>query len=71
VSKARKTATFFYPDSSMSTDMKIVPGIFDVARDSMSVTISPKQAIRVALGIFGQVIRHPRTFVTFEAWSDR
>lgn len=69
MSRARETVAFFYPDSSMDTDVKM--RVTENSGRDMSVTISPMQAVRVALGILGQVIRHPRTNVTFEAWSDR
>jgi len=39
-------------------------------RTHMTVSVGSKQALKTALWMLGQVIRHPRSSVTVEMWSE-
>lgn len=52
------------PDDGVSKTWTYTP------QDSMTITVGPKQALQAALHIIGQLIRHPRTPVTWEMWSE-
>jgi len=65
----RALESFFYSTSVTGDRPGVKTWTYD-PRTSMSVTVGPKAALKTALYILGQLVRHPRSSVTWESWSE-